>query len=275
MASITQLARGTVRGLQSFVPQKKGGVLILAYHLVQGGTHFRVDLPATSFRRHLEYLKAHARPVSLQTAVTQLESRETDDFDITSVVLTFDDAYLNFYTTAWPLLQEYQIPCTLYVPVHFVEGKISAPLQGASLPPCSWQQIREMTGSGLVSIGSHTLSHVNLRETSAADARREIVDSKKELQQKLGVPNSSFAYPKAFWSSKVDPFVRATYDNAVVAGGSKLQRKNWERYRLSRMPLRSDMEDLTPIINSSIWLEERMASIIRPFIHNSKARNSW
>ena len=275
MGGFNRASRRAIHSLQSLLPEKTGGVFILAYHLVDGGTDFPVDLSGPVFRRHMEYIATNARPCALAEAVNILERKQISQ--VTNVVITFDDAYGNFYTHVWPVMREMRIPCTLYVPVDFIEGKSPAPLQGLrSLAPCSWGQLREIAESGLVGIGSHTFSHPNLQRVSAEYLLREIVNSRKELESRLGMEVTSFAYPRALWSAKADRYVRESYDNAVVAGGKKLYPGNWDRYRLSRMPVRRDMEDIAPLLHASVWLEEKIASLVRPWKHRIKeAGDSW
>ncbi len=65
--------------------------------------------------------------------------------------------------------------------------------------PCramlSWEEVREMQQSGLITIGSHTLSHRILTRVSSAAARAEIQDSKRVLEENTGHPVEFFAYP--------------------------------------------------------------------------------
>ncbi|MGY1828540.1 polysaccharide deacetylase family protein [Blastococcus sp. SYSU DS0541] len=56
-------------------------------------------------------------------------------------------------------------------------------------------EIRNLSRHPLVSLGSHTISHVYLRPLSEQDARREIVDSKVWLEELTQVPIDHFAYP--------------------------------------------------------------------------------
>ncbi|MBU1318331.1 MAG: polysaccharide deacetylase family protein [candidate division Zixibacteria bacterium] len=68
-------------------------------------------------------------------------------------------------------------------------------LDSRRLPqPLSWDQIREMATNGIL-FGSHTCSHVNLRHTPVEKIEDEIVDSKKEIEQKLNTAVRGFAYP--------------------------------------------------------------------------------
>ena len=59
----------------------------------------------------------------------------------------------------------------------------------------NWDQATEMQASGLVDIGGHTCSHPILTRVSGAEARREIIESRQVLQERLEAPVEFFAYP--------------------------------------------------------------------------------
>lgn len=248
------------------MPRSDTGVLILAYHLVGAGTDAPVDLPGPVFRRHLEELRDHTRVVSLERALERLESGDPCEGPL--VVLTFDDAYENFRTHVYPLLVEFGFPATLYVPVDFVDGVMKGPLRGAEfLPACTWSQLEEMVGEGLVTVGSHTLSHPDLCAVSEDRARSEIKRSRNRLEIRLDRPVESFCYPKGRWSEPLEEIVRATYRSAVVGGGVRARPPAWSPVRLPRLPLRRDMQDsILPALEQSVWLEEWIADRVRRYL---------
>jgi peptidoglycan/xylan/chitin deacetylase (PgdA/CDA1 family) len=259
--------RKLLHAFQALIPESPGGVQILIHHLVDGGTAFPVDISSDVFRSHLMYLKEHSEVCSLEESLVRLsEGRQSR---LPTVVITFDDAYENFYQRVWPIIQEFQIPVTLYVPVDFIEGKTPAPLRNSKdLLPCSWKQIGEMAESGLVSIGSHSTTHPDLRRLDPEMVHSEIHDSRKKLEDKLSRTVQSFAYPRALWSGKLEKVVRENYDSAVIGGGVKMTSRSWNRYRLTRIPIRNDMPaDLGRILSSNVWLEERLASWVRAGIY--------
>lgn len=59
----------------------------------------------------------------------------------------------------------------------------------------SWEQIIELSNDDLVTIGAHTVSHKPLSKLSETEARKEIEDSKKLIEEKINKPVNHFAYP--------------------------------------------------------------------------------
>lgn len=123
------------------------------------------------------------------------------------VVLTFDDAYRNFYEAAFPVLRQYGFKATLFV----ITGLVDRPEY------VTWDMIYEMDHSGLVEIGSHTVWHRELPSLSDADAQMEIRDSKSLLEWRLGHPIVSFCYPVGRVGPRDAALVQATgYEIAVT-----------------------------------------------------------
>ena len=79
-----------------------------------------------------------------------------------AVLLTFDDAYLSFYTRVYPLLREFRFPAVLAVVGSWIDTPQGENVQygeKGSVPRASfptWGELREMAASGLVEIASHT-----------------------------------------------------------------------------------------------------------------------
>jgi len=67
--------------------------------------------------------------------------------------------------------------------------------------PCSWDDAREMTASGLVTIGGHTHTHLILGRCRPDTARQELLVSKQRLGEELGVTTPHFAYPNGHGDS--------------------------------------------------------------------------
>ena len=96
--------------LHQFAGSKFG---ILCYHRVgtEGVPLFSRLEPAV-FEAQMRYLKAHYRIVPLAELCQELrEGRQA----VPTLAITFDDGYRDLYTHAFPILQKYQIPATIYL----------------------------------------------------------------------------------------------------------------------------------------------------------------
>ncbi len=76
--------------------------------------------PVNIFRRQLEYIKKHYRPLKLRDLMTAL--LRDGVYPSRAVVVTVDDGYANFYRWAFPVLREFEIPTTLFIVTGLIDS---------------------------------------------------------------------------------------------------------------------------------------------------------
>jgi len=59
----------------------------------------------------------------------------------------------------------------------------------------TWDELRRLSRDGLITVGSHTMTHPILSRMGEQEAEREIRESKHELERELGVPVTALSYP--------------------------------------------------------------------------------
>ncbi len=143
------------------------------------------------------------------------------------VILTFDDGYADFYTSALPILRSHGFVGVSYV----VSGFVGWPGY------MTMAQIREADRSGM-EIGSHTITHPNLVSLSAPAVWSQLTQSKLFLEQVLGHPVLSFCYPSGKYTSAVASAVAAAgfHDATTTRFGYSYtiaNRYDWSRLRVS------------------------------------------
>jgi len=134
------------------------------------------------------------------------------------VALTFDDGSKTVRSAALPLLEARALPFTLFVVTDFVGRDNGWPSQRkgiARMPLLDWSELGELRDAG-AEIGSHSASHAALRGLAEADWTRELADSKKRLEDRLGVAATSFAYPYGIHDDEAERRVAASFARAVT-----------------------------------------------------------
>ncbi len=114
-----------------------------------------------------------------------------------AVALTFDDGAASVASVAAPLLAERGLRATVFCVAGSLGGSNDwggRHQAGARFPLVTASELGELARAG-IEIGSHGVEHLSLRSATDDVARREIVESKERLEQALGVPVRSFAYP--------------------------------------------------------------------------------
>lgn len=120
------------------------------------------------------------------------------------VVLTFDDAYTDFYSAALPVLREHGFRATLFVPTAYV-GSIARwdkSLREENRGILSWHALRDIAAEG-VEVAAHSHTHAQLDRLSAAVIRDEVSRSRRLTEDNLAVQVEGFAYPFGYWSRAV------------------------------------------------------------------------
>lgn len=117
----------------------------------------------------------------------------------TVVSLTFDDAYLDQWRYAVPLLRAHHMHGTFYV--------ITADSDVPYACCMSWAQLRILQAEG-DDIGSHTVDHPNLTRISAARVAREVCGSRRDMLSHGIRDPRSFAYPFGSYNTGSEKIVR-------------------------------------------------------------------
>ena len=110
-----------------------------------------------------------------------------------SCVLTFDDGCKDIYTNAYPILQKYNIPFTMFVVTNAVGADGCA----------SWEELKEMQDSGLALIASHSTNHTEFNKLSVAETLENVDSSYKALEENLGEQKTKIlTYPYGLYSQE-------------------------------------------------------------------------
>lgn len=114
------------------------------------------------------------------------------------IMLTVDDGYKDNYELLFPLLKKYNFKAIIYAVTgeEFNRWDVEQPDNPEKrVELMSPAQIKEMADSGLVEFGGHTLTHPHLDTLDKDSQRFEIAENKAQLEQLIGKPLYSFAYP--------------------------------------------------------------------------------
>lgn len=197
---------------------------VLMYHMVRehidGAKFNKLRVTPAEFDKQVAWMKAQGFHFVTMRELQQNWGKHPEK----TVAITFDDGYLDNLENAYPILEKYQAKATIYVVVdrhdrdwstykkaHHNSGEL------AREPKLNDEQVRLLANSGLVEIGSHTMTHANLDKLTDEECLHELAESKQQLEQMIEQPVTSFAYPFGIYSQRdVELAKQAGYQNAVT-----------------------------------------------------------
>jgi peptidoglycan/xylan/chitin deacetylase (PgdA/CDA1 family) len=177
--------------------------LVLCYHAVSPTWEHRLAIQPDLLLRQIRVL-SRFRPVHV----------------------TFDDAFRSA-ASIFPALELLGVPIQIFVCTSY--ARTGAPLtlpelagdDPEQLATMDWDALLEHADRG-VAIGSHAVSHPHLTKLSADELRRELNESKEEIEHRLGRRCEDLAYPYGEHDERVRAAARAAgYGRAYALRGSR------------------------------------------------------
>jgi peptidoglycan/xylan/chitin deacetylase (PgdA/CDA1 family) len=104
----------------------------------------------------------------------------------------------------------------------------------------SWDEIREMSNNG-ITFGAHTVTHAILTKLPLEETRKEILESKKRIEEEVGMPVTTFSYPNggpADFNNEIKSILKQNgFMYAVTASPPKLVTPDTDLWELGRISM--------------------------------------
>ena len=158
------------------------------------GTYLHIDM----LDKHLQLIKKMGFETITFEDLTERGLISRLEYGKRYIIITVDDGYKDNHELLLPLLKKYNFKAVVYA----VSGETfnrwdvevpSNPEKRVEL--MSSEQIRELSESGLVEIGGHTVTHPHLNQLTPDEQEQEICNNKVALESMIGKKLTSFAYP--------------------------------------------------------------------------------
>ena len=178
------------------------------------------------FTAHMALLRSRGYEVlGLQAGLEKFRRGNSPDAKL--AVITFDDGYRDFYTAALPVLRQYKFGATVFLPTAYI-GQQKSRFQSG---PCMHDVGRS---PGITEVRNrislpHRQSSGSFMDSVSPQIRAELKESKAVIEDELGGPVRSFAYPYAFPSAD-RAFVKV-FMETLGRNRLRLQRDNENRTR--------------------------------------------
>lgn len=164
---------------------------IVVYHSISSPLKpmpANADVSPARFESHLQWLaKRRDRVATLEKLLNLPESDR-------HYAITFDDGYKDNLTTALPLLEKYELPMTLFIAAGFI-GRDKY---------LTVDEVKKIAAHPLVTIGSHGYSHRHFPQLSSKEARFELTESKRLLEEIIEKPVDLLAWSYGDCSAELE-----------------------------------------------------------------------
>ncbi len=153
-----------------------------------------ISVTRGEFSAYLDFFTAHFRVVPLAELIERLAGGRSL---AGLLAITFDDGYRDNHELAAPELERRGLPATFFITTGFIDTNQVPPWdaeRGIRSRWMTWSQVRDLHALGF-GIGAHTVTHADLGRATPETARREVEESRRVLEARLGAPVPDFCYP--------------------------------------------------------------------------------
>jgi len=191
------------------------GVTVLIYHRFGESRYPTTNVSAERFREQLAYLMMNNyQVISLAELVSAIDHKTP--LPDKAVVITIDDGYRSVYDVAWPILQSFGYPFTVFL---YVKG-----VDSGSKAYMTWDQVREVQQQG-GDFQDHSYSHNRMvdRPKGLDDAgyrawiRDDLQKGARILEKNLGHKASFLAIPYGEYNTIVQDEAKKLGYEAIMS----------------------------------------------------------
>jgi peptidoglycan/xylan/chitin deacetylase (PgdA/CDA1 family) len=161
----------------NFLMPSVKGLPILMYHKITPDENSFLSVSVLKLKQHFNYLQQNDYRTIHFSEFLEIQ-KSGQKIPPKTIILTFDDAYLNNYVNLYPLLKQYKFKASIMLPVHYI-GKSSA-WDSIADEIMNYEQLKELD-SELVEFGLHSYAHFNYRHASIEESEKDIIQAISEL----------------------------------------------------------------------------------------------
>jgi peptidoglycan/xylan/chitin deacetylase (PgdA/CDA1 family) len=228
------------------------GPFILMYHSIAEDGDDIFTVSANKFQDQISWLIEQGfEPVPLAAIVDSIKNCDYQALKH-KVAFTFDDGCSDFLTSALPILIRHKAPATVFIVTDMLGEKASWSEKSKNIQLMDEDELRYIRAQG-ITLGSHTLTHVNLKNLNPEELDRQLKKSRTKLKD-LGESFYAFSYPWGQWSDSILEAVQNSGYECAVGVGGKMRPNRVDIYHLPRITMRADinLKSFQALFNSLI-----------------------
>ena len=150
-----------------------------------------------NFEKQMKYIKDNGYETITFEDIANGEYKNR--FNKNYVIITFDDGYKDNLKNALPILKKYNLKAVLFYVTDETHNKwdtdVENRLKEKKLELMNVEEIKELYGSGLIEIGGHTTTHLDMPSIEREALKKDLEESRDKIVEITGKKPVSFAYP--------------------------------------------------------------------------------
>ena len=220
---------------QTRIPLDDQSAVIFTYHHIGDDLMPTANLGKGQFEQQISEMKSGSYHVlRLPQIITALKAGEK--LPDPTIALTFDGAHRNTLNYAAPLLLKAGLPFTVFISTDAIDNK-------ASDSP-SWDELRRLARSNLVTIGLHPASYQKLYDKDPAEIIRQINNALTRYRKELDTEATLFAYPFGEFSQAYKDIVERQGFKAAFGQQSGVAHAGADMFTLPRFSMTEPYGDI-------------------------------
>jgi peptidoglycan/xylan/chitin deacetylase (PgdA/CDA1 family) len=240
-------------------------VPVLMYHHVNNHKGDMVTITPETFEMQMHYLnKAGYKTLNTGELISHING--TLQLNEKSVMVTFDDGWIDNYVFAYPVMKKYGIKATIFlvtswidnagnaghvndsdIPTHEESSSLLMKNKGQKVV-LNWDMIREMKESGLVEFHSHTQNHMKCHHLNGNDLLEEVQQSKKRIEGRLGSDCTCLCWPMGRYNDLAVKTAEEAGYKALFTTNYGVVNENSDLFAIQRIAVK----------DSNVWFRKSM-----------------
>ena len=217
------------------------GIPVIYYHSVNKNADNEVTITPDMLEEQLNYINDnHYITITIEELYDHIQKNEP--IPEKSILITFDDGYMNNYTEAFPILKNLNMKATIFCVGNSLDGSYYL----------SEEAIKEMSDYG-IDIQSHTVNHLHLDTLSYDEQLLELKNSKEILEKITGKEVLSLAYPFGDYNEDTIKAAKNSGYKLAFTTNLGLSDRDDNIYELDRIYISSyyDMDTFKKLLNNT------------------------
>lgn len=217
------------------------GVPVIYYHSVDKNADNELTITPDMLEEQLNYINDNNYiTITMEELYEHLQKNKP--IPEKSILITFDDGYMNNYTEAFPILKNLNMKATIFCIGNSLDGSYYL----------SEEAIKEMSDYG-IDIQSHTVNHLHLDTLSYDEQLLELKNSKEILEKITGKEIISIAYPFGDYNEDTIKAAKNSGYKLAFTTNLGLSDRDDNIYELDRIYISSyyDMDTFKKLLNNT------------------------